>query len=188
MVAAYAGRRAWLAFHPDAYTEFWNEVLTPSRSNVVVLADSGLGYCRISPGHGSDCMSMPSATHPLLSTAFAQRFPDAPFGIDRFKNLTSTADTHSLLDLVALPQFAATSPRVRSAQEVHMDDLSANAIIVGGPEQTPGVNFMSQPRIRLEIPGSFTDPNWTPVLSSTRLPRLAKPAATPMDSMRKKAT
>lgn len=65
ILALYVGRRAWIAFHPDAYTEFWNEVLTPGRSNVVVLADSGLGVLQDLTELELDCMSMHSETHLL---------------------------------------------------------------------------------------------------------------------------
>lgn len=157
IVAAYAGRRAWLASRPDAYTEFWNEVLTPSRSNVVVLADSGLGVLQDITGAHIGLHEYAFGDTSSISTAFAQRFPDVPFGIDRFKNLTSTADIHSLLDIAAQPQFAATAPRVRSAQDVRMDDLSAaNAIIVGGPRANPwGDLYEPVSDFRLEIPGEF---------------------------------
>lgn len=155
--ALYVGRRAWIAFHPDAYTEFWNEVLTPGRSNVVVLADSGLGVLQDLTGARIGLHEYAFGDTSALSTAFAQRYPEASFGIDRFKNLTSTADVHTLLDLVGLPQFAAATPRVRSAQEVHMDDLSAsNAIIVGGPRANPwGDLYEPTSDFRLEIPGEY---------------------------------
>lgn len=157
IAAGYAGRRAWVAFHPDAYTEFWNEVLTPSRSNVVVLADSGLGVLQDITGARIGLHEYAFGDTSAIATAFAKRFPDVPFGIDRFKNLTSTADIHSLLDIAEQPQFAATRPRVRSAQEVHMDDLSdANAIIVGGPRANPwGDLYEPASDFRLEIPGEF---------------------------------
>jgi hypothetical protein len=156
-MATYAGRRAWLTTHPDVYTEFWNEVLTPHRSTVVVLADSGIGILQDFTGVRIRLHDYASGDTSALSAAFAQRFSEAPFGIDRFKNLTSTADTHSLLSLVALPQFAATNPRVRSAQEVQMDDLSgSNAIIVGGPRANPWVELYEPASdFRLEIPGEF---------------------------------
>jgi hypothetical protein len=157
IVATYAGRRAWVAFHPDVYTEFWNEVLTPGRSNMVVLADSGLGVLQDLTGARIGLHEYAFGDTSAISTAFAKRFPDVPFGIDRFKNLTSTADIHSLLDIAAQAQFVATSPRVRSAQDVHMDDLSdANAIIVGGPRANPWVDlYEPSSDFRLEIPGEY---------------------------------
>jgi len=153
----FASRRVWLAFHPDAYTEFWNEVLTPSRPNMVVLADSGLGILQDLTGARIGLHEYAFGDTSALSTAYARRFPEAPFGIDRFKNLTSTADVHTILDIANQPQFAATNPRVRSAQDVHMDDLSnANAIIVGGPRANPwGDLYEPASDFRLEIPGEF---------------------------------
>lgn len=155
--ALYAGRRIWVTYHPDVYTEFWNEVLTPGRSNMVVLADSGLGVLQDLTGARIGLHEYAFGDTSALSTAFAHRYPEASFGIDRFKNLTSTADVHSLLDIVGLPQFAAATPRVRSAQEVHMDDLSAsNAIIVGGPRANPwGDLYEPTSDFRLEIPGEY---------------------------------
>lgn len=157
IMVGYAGRRAWVALHPDVYTEFWNEVLTPDRSNMVVLADSGLGVLQDITGARIGLHEYASGDTSAISTAFAKRFPDVPFGIDRFKNLTSTADIHSLLDIAEQPQFAAARPRVRSAQEVHMDDLAdANAIIVGGPRANPwGDLYEPTSDFRLEIPGEF---------------------------------
>lgn len=157
IVVVYAGRRAWIASHPDVYTEFWNEVLPPHRPTVVVLADSGIGILQDFTGVRVRLHEYAFGDTASLSKAFAQRFPDASFGIDRFKNLTSTADIHSLLNLVELPQFAVANPRIRSAQEVRMDDLSgSNAIIVGGPRANPWVELYEPVSdFRLEIPGEF---------------------------------
>lgn len=157
LVGVYAGRRAWIASHPDVYTEFWNEVLPPHRPTVVVLADSGIGILQDFTGVQIRLHEYAFGDTSSISKAFAQRFPEASFGIDRFKNLTSTADVHSLLDLANMPQFAVASPRVRSAQEVRMDDLSgSNAIIVGGPRANPWVELYEPVSdFRLEIPGEF---------------------------------
>jgi len=157
VVVVYAGRRAWIASHPDVYTEFWNEVLPPHRPTVVVLADSGIGILQDFTGVRIRLHEYAFGDTTALSKAFAQRFPEASFGIDRFKNLTSTADIHSLLALANLPQFAVANPRVRSAQEVRMDDLSgSNAIIVGGPRANPWVELYEPVSdFRLEIPGEF---------------------------------
>ncbi|HEY9137922.1 MAG TPA: hypothetical protein VIM67_06585 [Terriglobus sp.] len=156
-VVVYAGRREWIASHPDVYTEFWNEVLPPHRPTVVVLADSGIGILQDFTGVRIRLHEYAFGDTSALSKAFAQRFPEASFGIDRFKNLTSTADIHSLLALANLPQFAVANPRVRSAQEVRMDDLSgSNAIIVGGPRANPWVELYEPVSdFRLEIPGEF---------------------------------
>lgn len=157
LVGLYAGRRAWIAFHPEAYTEFWNEVLPPHRPTVVVLADSGVGILQDITGVRIRLHEYADGDTSPLAVAFAQRFPEASFGIDRFKNLTSTADIHSLLALASLPQFAAANPRVRSAQEVRMDDLyGSNAVIVGGRGANPWVELYEPiSDFLLEIPGGF---------------------------------
>jgi len=76
-----------------------------------------------------------------ISTALAANNPST-LSVDRFRNLTSTAIVHSLLTLVAQPQFASAKLLVRSAQDVRMDDLSSsNAILIGGPRANPWVEL-----------------------------------------------
>jgi hypothetical protein len=147
-------RRVWLDLHPDAYTEFWNEILPQHRSTVVVPADSGLGIIQGFTDSRIRLHEYASGDFTSIAKEFAIRYPGLPFGLEQFKNLTSTADVHCLLSMAALPQFAAAKLLVRSAQDVHMDDLSnANAIIVGGPRANPWVELYEPlSEFRLDTP------------------------------------
>ena len=121
------------------------------------MADSGLGIMQDFTGSHIRLHQYASGDLSEIASAFAARYPGAPFGVDRFKNLTSTADVHTLLDLEAIPQFVARKPLVRSAQDIHMDDLSAaNAVIVGGPRANPWVDlYEPSSDFRLDIPNDY---------------------------------
>ena len=153
----YIARRMWVASHPDRYTEFWNEVMNVHRPTMIILADSGIGILQDLTGERIHLHEYASDDFSALSTALAKRYPNAAFGADRYKNLTSTADVRSLLDLIQQPQFTATAPTVRFAHDVRMDELAhENAILVGGQRANLWVElFEPVSGFRFEIPNEL---------------------------------
>jgi hypothetical protein len=152
----------WRWTHPkiSRFDQFWSLVLDPNRRNIVVLADSGFAILQ-------DLTGQQVHLHEYESEDLAELFANfevhegKQYSPGRFKNLTSTADIHSLMNLAQLRQFAAAHPLVRHAREVRMDDISgANAIIIGGPHANPWEELYEPfSDFRLEIPKGLNAPD-----------------------------
>lgn len=157
------GYRHWTHQEPRPFFTFWNQMLDPRHPNMVVLADSGLGMLQDISGHQIHLHEYVSddPDKTFSSVGDAIQHAGTRYGAERFKNLTSTADIRSLMDLVQLPQFPSSHARVRYARDIRMDDLSnANVIIIGGPRANPWVELYEPVSdFRLEISNNLNAPD-----------------------------
>lgn len=124
--------------------QFWTEVFDPQRSTYLVPADSGLAMVQ-------DLTGQEIHLHEYVTDNLQEAFPDfdisqhrqaGVFGVDRFSNLTSTADLAISLALAGLPEYGKSHTTVRYARDIRMDELkSSNVVLLGGPHANPWIEL-----------------------------------------------
>jgi hypothetical protein len=135
----------WNKSRPELlYHQFWSQIFDSKRTTYIVPTDSGIAMLQDLSGqyiHLQDYVS-----HSLQERlADLNLMPDSKrgkFGFDRFSGLTSTANLNVVLRLAATPEYKTGHTVVRTAGDLHIDDLNyANAIFLGGPHANPWVEL-----------------------------------------------
>jgi hypothetical protein len=141
---------------PDAYTLFWSELAPPDRTTFVIPADSGLAMLQDITGkeiHLHDYVAG-NMNNQFSALDFTEPSRRGLYGANRFANYTSTAGLSIVVGLLRLPQFAASTVKVRYARDVRMEDLKrSNAVIIGGPRANPWDElFEPQSNFKMQFP------------------------------------